>query len=62
MLTRYYQIACDACGWTDHFVGDAAHALVQAKAHGWITGEDEKHYCGAGCRNGVNINGVIIDG
>ena len=48
MLTRYHEIACDACEFADHFIGDV---IKQAKEHGWIITEDGGHYCGAKCRD-----------
>ncbi len=48
MLIRYHEIVCDACGWIDHFLGNA---IEQAKTHGWIITEDGKHYCSAKCRD-----------
>lgn len=49
-LTKYYEIQCDVCEWTDHFIGDAADIPRQAEACGWITA-GETHYCSAICRN-----------
>ena len=64
-LTRYYEICCDTCGWTDHFVGNAAYVITQAKERGWIEAEDGKHYCDAKCRDTDKDKlpeGVIVDG
>ena len=51
MRNRYYEIVCDACGWIDHFLGNAIDAELQAKEHGWIITEDGEHYCSAKCRD-----------
>ena len=64
-LTRYYEICCDTCKYTDHYVGNAAYVMTQAKAHGWIEAEDGKHYCGVKCRDKMphkrKIIGTILD-
>ncbi len=64
-LTRYYEICCDACEYTDHYVGCAATIMIEAKKHGWIEAADGKHYCGAKCRDRIphtkKIVGTIFD-
>ena len=57
-LTKYHEIQCDACGWIDHFLGNDATVVTQAKAYGWIT-IDEKHYCSAKCRDKYIVDKVV---
>ena len=60
MLTRYYEVVCDRCGWAEHFVANSAvDAEMHYKYNGGLITEDGKHYCNAKCRDKDIIGKVV---
>ncbi len=50
MITRYYEIVCDACGWAQHLRGNIQTAEKRFRDYGGIVTRNKKHYCEKDCK------------